>query len=111
MQYVRYFWDANLQPHFKEEEEILFAPLSDDEMVVKAIEEHAAIKQGIEALNASPEQKLLDELTKFVDLLDKHVRYEERSCFHMESVLTVHSLISAGNWCNKVLFFRGHVLI
>lgn len=101
VQYVRYFWDENLQHHFKEEEEILFAPLPDDEMVIKAFEEHVAIKQGVEALYTSPEQELWEELAKFVDLLDKHVRYEERQLFpHLETVLTGPQLDIIGRQLN-----------
>lgn len=101
VQYVRYFWDANLQPHFKEEEQILFAPLPDDAMVAKAVEEHAAIKQGIEAIYTSSEAEMWEELAKFADLLDKHVRYEERQLFpHIESVLTGAQLDDIGRQLN-----------
>ncbi len=102
IQYVRYFWGAHLQPHFKEEETILFAPLQ-DEMVWKAIEEHEAIQQGVDALNQLPEENTADALAKFADQLDKHVRYEERELFpHLERTLTEAQLEAIGRQLNAL---------
>ncbi len=41
--YVQYFWQQQLQPHFGEEENILFAPIMDNQ-VQRAINEHKYIK-------------------------------------------------------------------
>ena len=102
VQYAQYFWSNHIQPHFLEEEEILFAPLQ-DEMVLKAMEEHAAIREGIEALTVLPPENITDELTKLADQLDKHVRYEERQLFpHLESVLSDAQLESIGAQLNAV---------
>ena len=96
VQYAQYFWNDHIEPHFREEEEILFAPLQ-DEMVLKAIEEHAAIREAIEALAVLPPQNITDELAKLADQLDRHVRYEERQLFpHLEAVLSDAQLESIG---------------
>ncbi|HEX5026508.1 MAG TPA: hemerythrin domain-containing protein [Agriterribacter sp.] len=100
VQYVQYFWSNHIQPHFLEEEEILFAPLQ-DEMVLKAMEEHAAIREGIEALTVLPPENITDELAKLADQLDKHVRYEERQLFpHLERTLTGPQLTDIGRQLN-----------
>lgn len=102
VQYAQYFWSNHIQPHFLEEEEILFAPLQ-DEMVLKAMEEHAVIREGIEALTVLPPENITDELTKLADQLDKHVRYEERQLFpHLENVLSDAQLESIGAQLNAL---------
>ena len=45
--YVQYFWGNHIQPHFNEEETILFAPVK-DAAVQKALDEHAEIKKQID---------------------------------------------------------------
>ena len=102
VQYAHYFWSNHIQPHFVEEEEILFASLHDD-MVLKAMEEHAAIREAIEALTVLPSENIIDELAKLADQLDKHVRYEERQLFpHLESVLSDAQLDSIGAQLNAL---------
>lgn len=102
LQYVRYFWDACLHPHFTEEEEVLFAPLR-DEMVLKAIEEHEAIQQSVEALHSTAEKNTAEALLKFADQVDKHVRYEERQLFpHLENTLTEAQLEDIGRQLNAL---------
>jgi len=96
VQYVRYFWEAHMQPHFKEEEEILFAPLKDD-MVKRALDEHVLITQSIVALSVLPPGNIIDKLKQFADLVDNHVRYEERQLFpHIENRLTAEQLEAIG---------------
>ena len=100
VKYVQYFWSSHVQPHFREEEEILFASLQ-DEMVSKAIEDHAAIREGIDALTVLPPENITDELAKLADQLDKHVRYEERQLFpHLENVLSDVQLEAIGRQLN-----------
>lgn len=102
MQYVQYFWDEHLRPHFAEEEAILFAPLQ-DEMVLKAIAEHEVIKQRVEALKVLPDINAADEFMKFADELDKHVRYEERELFpYLEKNLTEAQLEAIGRRLNAL---------
>ena len=102
IQYVRYFQEAYLQPHFMEEEEILFAPMQ-DEMVMKALGEHKAISESIKALYTLPEETVVDELGRFVDQLDEHVRYEERQLFpHLERTLSEVQLANIGRQLNAL---------
>ena len=96
IKYVKYFWDHHFAVHFKEEENILFAPLKDD-VVQKAIDDHKKIKQLINNLNASQQENIQERLSLLADTVDEHVRYEERILFpHLESELTEHQLNDIG---------------
>src|SRR5690606_20132197 len=48
--YIQFFWPRVLAPHFREEEEILFAPMPADELVTQAINEHHQIREQIEQI-------------------------------------------------------------
>jgi len=93
--YVQYFWQTHMQPHFNEEETILFVPVK-DAAVQKAIDEHAAIKQQVNAIIASKHNEPL-QLKMLADATDDHVRYEERELFpHLEKILTETQLEYVG---------------
>ncbi|MFT3903482.1 MAG: hemerythrin domain-containing protein [Niabella sp.] len=92
--YARYFWEQHLRQHFYEEENILFK-YQDDEFTQRAMKEHTEIKELIETItNANIEKRSLQHLA---DLVDKHIRYEERELFpHLESTLTAEQLTEVG---------------
>jgi hypothetical protein len=95
--YVAYFWQTHMQPHFNEEETILFEPVKDDEAVRRALNEHAAIKKQIDAITGSENIEAL-QLQIVSDTVDNHVRYEERELFpHLENILTEDQLKQIGN--------------
>ena len=84
-----------MQPHFTEEETILFAPVNDAE-VQKALDEHTQIAALIKGLNTG-EDNAANQLSTLADTVDNHVRYEERQLFpHLEQVLTDEQLNSIG---------------
>ncbi len=94
--YVQYFWQKHLQSHFREEEHILFAPIKDNQ-VQRAINEHKYIRLHIESLTdaGKTERKSLE---KIADMVDAHVRYEERELFpHLERKLSKEQLENIGN--------------
>lgn len=94
--YVQYFWQTHMQPHFYEEETILFVPVQ-DAAVQKALDEHADIKKQIEAINASGNVLPL-QLKMLADAVDNHVRYEERELFpHLENILIEEQLKEIGS--------------
>ena len=98
--YVRYFWQQRLQWHFRQEEKILFATIKDNQ-VQKAINEHKHIKRIIEDLwdSENDERK---SLAKIADVVDEHVRYEERVLFpHLERKLSKEQLEHIGNRIQK----------
>lgn len=93
--YVQYFWKNHMQPHFTEEETILFVPVKDN-AVQKALNEHAEIKKQVDVLTASAKVSNAD-LLKLADSAESHVRYEERELFpHLENVLTENQLQEIG---------------
>lgn len=93
--YVQYFWQHHMQPHFLEEETILFAPVK-DEAVQRALGEHIQIAQQIKALDAAGDNAA-DQLSVLADTVDNHVRYEERELFpYLEKVLTDEQLENIG---------------
>jgi hemerythrin-like domain-containing protein len=95
IKYVQYFWQLHMQPHFNEEETILFSPVKDAE-VQKALDEHSQIAGQIKALNAAG-NNAANQLSTLADTVDNHVRYEERELFpHLEKVLTDEQLDSIG---------------
>jgi len=99
--YVQYFWQEHLQPHFREEENILFAPIK-DKQVQRAINEHKYIKLQIEALPDYSENSERRSLAKIADMVDEHVRYEERELFpHLERKLRKEQLENIGKLIQK----------
>ncbi|MDH7460082.1 hemerythrin domain-containing protein [Chitinophagaceae bacterium 26-R-25] len=98
--YVEYFWQHDLADHFREEEDILFAFLKDNDKVKKAFREHVEIKALIDSIteNATPETGQLIDLA---DAVDNHIRYEERELFpYLETAFTPEQLMKIGEQLN-----------
>lgn len=90
--YVQYFWQEDMQQHFREEEEFLFAP-SKDEMVQKAIADHKQIKEQIENVLKASSEEAYEQLSTLADTVDVHIRFEERELFpHLEKILSEEQL-------------------
>lgn len=95
IKYVQYFWQYHMQPHFIEEETILFAPIKDTE-VQKALDEHARIAEQIKAFDTVGDNAA-NQLSTLANTVDNHVRYEERELFpHLEKVLNDEQLENIG---------------
>jgi hemerythrin-like domain-containing protein len=93
--YVYYFWQTHVEPHFNEEERILFAPVK-DKAVQKALDEHADIRQQINTIITSKNIQA-GQLEHLANTVETHVRYEERELFpHLENVLTEDQLKQIG---------------
>ena len=94
--YIKYFLDSHMLIHFKEEEEILFQPIRDDK-VHKAINDHVEISKLAHSVLVSGKEDLSVKLSQLADLVDAHVRYEERILFpHLEQNLTDDQLENIG---------------
>ena len=76
--YVQWFWQNHLEQHFLEEEGILFNaiphPLCDE-----AIEQHTEIKKLI--CDICTNHPSGNSFSQFADMLDQHIRFEERTLF------------------------------
>ena len=100
-EYVQYYWQQNLQPHFREEEKILFAPIK-DRQVQSAINEHRQIRRQIEGLANLKKNDMQKSLARIADMVDDHVRYEERTLFpHLEKKLIKEQLKNIGEQIQK----------
>jgi hemerythrin-like domain-containing protein len=95
IKYVQYFWEQHMKPHFMAEETFLFTPVKDIQ-VEKALSQHAAIREQINSLSADA-QDVVIRLSTLADMVDDHVRYEERELFpHLESILSNAQLETIG---------------
>ena len=73
--YVYSAFEAELQPHFVEEEVLLFPNLdANDELRVRAETEHAAIRDTIGKLKTAT-AGAIGLLEEFANMLDAHIRY------------------------------------
>ena len=96
VKYVQYFWAQHFAPHFKEEEEFLFAPLHDDK-IQKAIEDHEKIRSIINDLSHLDSAQSTNQLSGLADTVDEHIRYEERVLYpHLEVLLSEKQLEDIG---------------
>lgn len=92
--YVSYFSEAHMLPHFTEEEKFLFAPLPEDEQVQRALSEHKHIVQEVRKVIDFPGEGNIENYAALADLVDKHVRFEERELFpHLEQCLNNEQLL------------------
>ena len=107
---LREFFDKQLIPHFRAEEEVLFplmraaapesAALLDD-----LLRDHETFRQGVKALAAGTGvSKLIFDLG---DLLERHIRREERELFPLfEQYVESSRAEAAGQEISKILATR-----
>lgn len=101
--YVSFFFEHDLREHFRQEEAFLFPLLPADEpMRALALAQHVELS----ALIALLEQSDVDEvamLLRFAEMLDAHIRFEERELFpHIERVTPADALTATGNALNEL---------
>ena len=79
------FFASDLTAHFKAEEETLFPAMQDfigvSELLNKLRSEHREMERLVERLRASEGVGLIEALGEFADLLEAHIRKEERELF------------------------------
>jgi len=86
VQYAVKFYEDNLIPHFKKEEEVLFHRSKSrsseiDNLIGELTTEHKAIHSLVNELQKSSEPEI--ELNELGVLLEKHIRKEERELFQI----------------------------
>ena len=91
-EFIKWFWQNHLEEHFREEEETLAPCLSkENELIRRMFEEHQTIKKFVN----SDEAPNAISLTQFADLLNDHIRFEERVLFpFIEKTVSVEELQS-----------------
>ena len=90
--YIIYFEKEMLRPHFEEEETLVFTH-SDSPLVRQAKSEHLGIYAAIQSIRSSPAEPGYHDLETLANLVDQHVRFEERQVFpYLEMYLTKQQL-------------------
>lgn len=90
--YVRYYFQGDIFPHFKEEETHLFSMLeNDDPLRLRAEEEHTNLRNLLKQLeNDAANTNLLVEIARS---LAEHIRFEERELFdYMQKIVSADQL-------------------
>lgn len=79
------FYESDLTPHFKIEEEVLFPAMQNFPeaavVITELLSEHRALENLIEQLRQTKVRELEETLTQLADLLKAHIRKEENSLF------------------------------
>jgi len=103
------FFSRNLKPHFQAEEEILFPFMrsripQSEALIEDLLKDHAALREGLARLDgADGLGRLLFELG---DLLERHIRREERELFPLfEKYATPGEAERVGKEIEKILAF------
>lgn len=80
--YVHFFWMHALEPHFRDEERLLFPVLSqDDAKRCLAAAQHAYIQRLVEIMMEDREMLCNAVFQEFGEMLERHIRFEERVLF------------------------------
>ena len=99
--YIRYFFKEHMEPHFQNEENFLFKQ-TNDEQVQKALDDHKEIRNHVKKVLQSPGENRSGLLSMLANMVEAHVRYEERVLFpHLENVLTDDQLQLIGQELSK----------
>jgi hemerythrin-like domain-containing protein len=88
-EYATWFWENHLLLHFQLEEERLFPMLKGEyELVSEAIDQHQDLKMLFQI-----QQKTHADFKRIYELLQKHIRLEERELFNLiQSTLSEQQL-------------------
>ncbi|MBI5197711.1 MAG: hemerythrin domain-containing protein [Nitrospirae bacterium] len=83
LSYVLPFWEQNVAPHFVLEETVLLPVIPQSEpMVQRFWDEHNTLRTQVDFLKKREEKNgLPKKLKSFADLLEGHIRFEERELF------------------------------
>ena len=87
--YCEWFWTSYLNPHFEEEEKVIFPILPEDNLLIKqALTEHKRLRKLFSSWE-NPEKTL----GQIEEELEKHIRFEERILFpEIQEKATVEQL-------------------
>lgn len=92
--YILFFWDRDLKPHFRDEEQQLFILLPEsDTMRIKLEQDHRDLESMLARIEAGDMEK--DFLSDFAEQLEQHIRYEERVGFNRIQSEVPDSTLSA----------------
>jgi hemerythrin-like domain-containing protein len=102
------FEENIFQPHARAEEELLGRHLTPADMK-RLTAEHAELTRLIQVARTSPPADQRLSLSAFADLLERHVRWEERELFpYAEATLDAEALAVIGGELEKRLVLAGN---
>jgi hemerythrin-like domain-containing protein len=78
--YLVYFWEEHLKEHFKLEEDLLFKRVQ-GVLCTQALNEHLELQKIIGQLLNGTAYHSSDLLEQLIELLARHIRFEERVLF------------------------------
>ncbi len=89
--YSMWYWRHHIKPHFYQEEKILIPHMpADHPMAIRLKEEHDHIRELVLGLDEQADKRSLQILC---DLLNQHIRFEERELFgYLENLLSTEKL-------------------
>lgn len=73
------FWETHLNAHFIAEEKAIFNTIK-HALVEEALQQHAQLKLLLQLIS---KEGTIEQLANFADLLEQHIRFEERQVFKM----------------------------
>ena len=77
--FVQWFWTAELQEHFRKEEEVLVPRLpQDNELVLQMLDEHQQLEALVRICGMVADEDIFEQLA---DGINNHIRFEERMLF------------------------------
>lgn len=90
--YVSFFFEKDLEKHFREEEQLLFCELPvEDELRKRAEADHLKILKLVAAVTEKKDDIVL--LHQLADELEAHIRFEERELFnHLQNNIKADDL-------------------
>lgn len=78
-EYVQWFWKAELQEHFRKEEEVLVPHLPpDNSLVLQMLEEHQQLEALVRICEMVADADIFEQLAEGIN---NHIRFEERILF------------------------------
>ncbi|HEV7330693.1 MAG TPA: hemerythrin domain-containing protein [Flavisolibacter sp.] len=85
--FIQWFWEADLEDHFRKEEQVLVIHLpADNSLVARMNEEHEQIEALVRLSATIPDEDIFIQLA---DTIHNHIRFEERELFpYAEEVLS-----------------------
>ncbi len=99
-QFIRDEWQADLASHFQQEEEVLLPMLAgkpfNAQLTARILQDHATIRELVSKAGEGALNEI--EINYFSELLEQHIRFEERVYFpEAEKVLSAAELQQIGN--------------
>lgn len=99
-------FENDLSKHFNQEETYLAPLFPDNELIVRMLDDHKKLEEFYNKIYTKTEKwsfrQFREKLNLFGDLLEKHIRFEERELFPMiEQNLTEEELTRLGENLNK----------